>query len=126
MIYHNTFTVPVALHGSPLWGNWARPLSQKTWFGVKGALTLVGANQLRECTVEATLTNFELYDMLETATALMVAATDDALKGTLNIDGINYPKCLFLGWEPSAPAFYDGSGLHGWTQFGRLKWQQTR
>lgn len=126
MIVHDTTTIPVAVHGLPLWSNWHRPTSVKTWYGVAGALTLVGANTLRECVVEGTLTNYPTLVNFENAQTVMVEATDNALKGTLNIDGIQYPRCLFLGWEPAAPPFWDGSGQHGWTQFGRLRWQQTR
>ena len=126
VIVLNTFTFPVAVHGTPLWSNWQRPTAIKTWYGVKGALTLVGANTVRECIVDGTMTNYPTYTNMENANETMLAALDAALKGTLNIDGIQYPRCLFLGWEPSAPAFYDGSGQHGWTQFVRLKWQQTR
>lgn len=127
MIIQERFTFPVTYHGAPLWGPWARPISQKTWFGVKGSLSLVGALQTRECEVDATLTDHVSFFSLEVATEKMVNQLDEALKGTLNFgSSITYPRCLFLGWEPSAPAFYDGSGLHGWTQFGRLRWQQTR
>lgn len=126
MIIQGAFTYPVALNGTPLWSPWVRPVSLKTWYGVRGALSLVGALQTRDCTVEATLTNFATLALFETAHQYMVDQLDNVLTGTLSIDDILYPRCLFLGWEPSAPAFYDGSGLHGWTQFGRLKWQQTR
>ena len=118
--------MPVAVHGTPNWSPWARPVSIKTWFGVKGALTLVGANTVRECTTEVTLTNYASYQLMEYDIQVMVVYTDNALSGTLNFDGILYPKCLFLGYEQSAPAFYDGSGQHGWTQFGRLRWLQIR
>ena len=126
MIVHATTIIPVEVHGTPYWSNWHRPTSVKTWYGVAGALTLVGANTLRECIIEATMTNYPTYVNFENALSIMVNATDNALKGTLYIDGIPYPRCLFFGWEPSAPAFYDGSGAHGWTQMGRLRWQQTR
>ncbi len=126
MITQSAFTFPVALHGTPLWGNWARPTSIRTWFAVKGALTHVGANTVRECVVEGIMTDYPTFANLENANETMVDALDNVLKGTLSIDGIEYPRCLFLGWEPSAPAFYDASGQHGFTQFLRLRWQQTR
>jgi len=126
MIIQGSYTFPVALHGMPLWSPWMRPVSLKTWFGVRGALSLVGALQTRECTVEAVLTNFATVELMETAHQGMVDQLDNALQGTLSFDGILYPRCLFLAWAQIAPAFFDGSGLHGWTQFGRLTWEQTR
>ncbi len=118
--------MPVAVHGTPQWGPWARPVAVKTWYGVKGALALVGANTTRDMSTDCTMTNYPLYELLEQDIQTMVIYTDNALSGTLNFDGILYPKCLFLGYEPGAPAFYDGSGEHGWTQFGRLRWLQMR
>ncbi len=126
MIIHDTTTIPVAVHGIPVWSPFQRPVSTKTWYGVAGALTLIGANTVRECVVEATMTNYPTLVNFENAVTVMVNAMDNALRGTLYIDGIPYPRCVFFGWEPAAPPFYDGSGQHGWTQFGRLRWVQTR
>ncbi|MCA9010360.1 MAG: hypothetical protein KDB01_11465 [Planctomycetaceae bacterium] len=127
MIVHADYTFPVVLYGTPLWSPWQRPISQKTWFGVSGALTLVGAFQTRECVVEATLTNYALFAQIETASDGMASAAELPLYGRLVFSpSVFYERCLFLGWEPNAPPFFDGSGQHGWTQMGKLKWQQTR
>ena len=81
---------------------------------------------MREGVVEATMTNYASRYLLEVAQETMDAQLNAGLNGTLYIDGVYYTKCLFLGWEVNGPAFYDGSGQHGWTQMGRLRWQRTR
>lgn len=126
MIIQGNFQYPIAVHGAPFTGRWVRPQTKKTWWGVKGQLTLIGAVQSREITIEATMTNWASRDLLEAAQDQMLFALDYPLTGTLYVDGIPYVRCNFLGWENSGPAFYDGSGRHGWTQMGRLVWEQTR
>lgn len=126
MIIHNRYQFPVALHGTPVWSPWARPVSLKTWFGVKGGLTLVGANTVRECSLEATLMNFASLQLLNVALNSMDDQLDACLQGTLNIGGVTYPRCLFMGFQQGEPAWYDASLVHGWIVRGRLVWQQTR
>ncbi len=126
LIVHEDFTFPVACHGTPLWGAWARPISHKTWFGLTGALTLTSPSQIREGVVEATMYGFATRFALEASQQEMDMRMDAALSGTLLIDGVYYPRCLFLGWAPSSTAFFDGSGQHGWVQMGTLRWQMTR
>jgi len=117
--------MPVAYHGLPSDGVFNRPIAVQTWWGVTGALTLVGKNQTREFSVDATMTNFATYALFLAAKLTMVSAMQAALYGNLTINGALFNQCLFLGWEPVAPLFFDGSGFHGWTEMGRLKWQQT-
>lgn len=126
MIIHNRYQFPVALHGTPSWSSWNRPTAVRKWFGIKGALTVVGANTVRQCALEATLMNFPSMQLLNIALNSMDDQLDNCLQGTLNVDGITYPKCLFMGFEPGEAPFYDASGVHGWIIRGRLLWQQTR
>jgi hypothetical protein len=127
MIVHDEYTFPVAFHGTPLWSPWVRPIAQKTWYGVSGALTLLGSQQTRECVVEATLTNFAQFAQIEVAADAMAAQAELPLTGVLWFsETVFYERVLFLGWEPNAAPFWDGSNFHGWTVQGKLKWQQTR
>lgn len=126
MIVHGEYTMPVALHGIPLWSTWQRPTATKTWFGVAGALTTIGKNTVRQGTIDATLMNFSTYALLQNTLNSMDAQLDNCLKGTLNVDGIEYPRCLFLGFEQGEPAQWDASLVHGWVLRGRLRWKQTR
>lgn len=48
------------------------------------------------------------------------------LSQTVNSSTQTFQCSTFLGFAPSAPAFFDGSGVYGWVQFGQLFWRQRR
>ncbi len=106
-------------------GAWQRPRSVRSWFGVIGSLNILGRVTHREISVGATLSGFDTNLNLEAAVVIMKNAMDLGLNGDLVIDGVPYPMCLFLGWEPLDKPFYCGTGINKWTQFGRLSWHQS-
>jgi hypothetical protein len=125
VIVHAEFVFPIANHEAPMCGAWQRPRSVRQWFGVIGTLNILGRLSHREISVGVTLSGFNTNGDLEAAVQLMANALDLGLTGTLVIDGVQYAKCVFLGWEPQDKPFYCGTGVNKWTQFGRLTWHQS-
>jgi len=126
MLQFNGFVMPVSNYDLPLWGSWVRPVSLKTWFGVRGALALMGGVQYRECVIQVTISGMLQFTLHEIFAEICAQLQELGAGGTLDVNGTLYTKCIFMGWTPDAPAFYDGSGQHKWVQMGKLSWMQIR
>ena len=121
MIVMNDYVFPFVIHGNPFYSHFERPLSVATWHGVIGAQIRAGRAKTREITIDVTLSDINtelLYNNIRRSLELKL---DQGLYGELIVDATRFPKTLFMGYAPDAPHFWDGSGVHGWTQFGKLK-----
>lgn len=125
MIVHRNIEFGVANHGAPFCGPWQRPYSLKTWFGVTGSLAVLSRVTHREMSVEVTLSGYRKNGELEDAIGQLATLMNRGLTGLLVIDGVRYTNSTFLGYEASGPAFYCGTGVNYWTQFGKLSWLQS-
>jgi hypothetical protein len=125
VIVHQNISFNVANHGAPFCGPWQRPYSLKTWFGVTGSLAVPGRVTHRELSVDVILSGYQKNGLLEDDIGRMATWLNRGLTGLLIIDGVRYPNSTFMGFEASAPAFYCGSGVNYWTQFGKLSWLQS-
>ena len=119
------YIFPVAFHGTPLLPPYTRPIVEQSFWGISGVQVLVGQTQSRSLTLNATLSRYSSVLDLMHRVSDMDNQLRDGLSGTLVVDNVYYPDCLFSGWRPSAPPFLDGSGVNGWVQSGELAWLQV-
>ncbi len=132
MIVHNGITLPIAFHHTPAFGAFDRPESIKTWYGVRGAKMYFGRSTVREITVRATITRFTSQAEFWNRRVLLDQYKEAGLAGRLVIDTLDVPYAVFQGWypegenggEPFWSPTSDSGGVHGWTQFGSLRWIQ--
>ena len=109
-------------HGTLLAPPYAVQESVQSWWGVSGAAILLGKQTVRENTIEVTFTGYTSESDLRSAVATMQGHVGD--NGTLDVDGVSWPKSYFKGFMPDGPPFKDGSGVNGWVQFGKLMFTQ--
>ena len=120
------FTLPVVYYSQPILPAYSRPIIVQRFWGVVGAQVLKSRVQERTFPVEVTLTNHTNLSDIMAAIAQMDEQLDSEESASLFIDGIEYPNCTFLGYQPSEPPFRDASGVHGWTQRGTVHFLQTK
>lgn len=98
------------------------------FMGVLGESHLIDEPKGRLLGCDITFTDYSDYSDLEDD-MLTLASKAGRLTGTLTqtigSDSTTFAKCTFLGLTQSPRgAFFDGSGVHGWTLFARLHWRQ--
>lgn len=91
------------------------------FYGVIGAAVNYSKPSTRVLTLEVTFLNFTTEATLRTAVATVQSKV--ATNGKLVVDGIDWPSCAFLAFDPAGPPLRDGSGKHGWLQIGTLKFR---
>lgn len=105
------------------------PIAVGKFFGVVGESHIVGSRYGRDLVCDVTFSGYANRAALQTALDLM-SDYNGALTGTviqnISSDITLFNECTFLGFEPARPAFLEGSGVHGWVMFGRLRWRQRR
>lgn len=121
-IAQNSFNFNDPIHGTVLAPGFAPQIAVQTFFGVLGAAVLTGQPTSRTLTVEVTYRGYSSQALLTTAIAQVQAKQGQT--GTLTVDAINWPNCVFVNFEPIEAPFKEGSGVHGWVQRGKLTWIQ--
>jgi len=120
------FDLPVVYHSNVDAPPYQRELVVQRFWGVVGAQLLRSRIQIRELTVQVTLTDHDTLQSFYNAIALMDQQLDEEDTGTFFADGIEWEGCTFLGYLPRGDVFWDGSGEHGFTQFGEVKFLQAK
>jgi len=103
------------------------PLVVGRFFGVRGESHIVGQPWGRPLSCRLTLTDYASLDNLsaDLATlASLVGTLTGELVETIGTSTRRFPHATFLGFAADGEEFYDGTGVLGWTQFGRLQWMQ--
>jgi len=118
------FDIPVQYSQLPEIQPYNRPMAVRSFWGLVGAQVLLSKNTVRELTFDVTITDKASLQALMNVVAQFDTSLNDGDSGDLTANGITYPNCIFLGFFPSGPAFYDPSG-HDYTQFGQVKFLQV-
>ena len=105
---------------------WELQIIEGKFFGLRNVAHIIGETGGRNLSCQLVLDEYEdradLKAALDTIEGQAGQLTGDLI---VSIDGTEtYPDCTFLGFQPTAPSFLDGSGNFGWVQFGRLFWRQ--
>lgn len=107
---------------------------ESVFAGVKGAAHLIGETGPNDLFCLAIYHNYNTKALLK-ADIDEIRGKVGKLRGTLTevIAGstLTYPQCTFMGITEIPPrggthsgAFFDGSGVHGWTQYTILRWRK--
>ena len=115
-------TNPNGVHGDLVVPPYERHEYVQTFWGVIGAAVMYSQPTVRILTCDFTAQNFTDEIVLRQHIAELQSHISD--NGTLIVNGTRWPLCAFLGFTPNGPPFKDGSGVHGWVQFGRLAFRQ--
>jgi len=103
------------------------PIAVGQFFGVEGESHIVGKRYGRHLVCEVTFSSYASRQALQAALDVMssyAGSLTGTVTQTIGGDTVPFADCTFLGFEPSSPAFYEGSGVHGWVMFGALRWRQ--
>ncbi len=120
---HHGLVTPVAAH--------ELPIAVAKFFGVNGEGHIVAGGQYgRELVCDIMFDGYASRAALQAALDLMDSYPRTPLTGTvvqtIGADVKEEKHCTFIGFLPSRPPFLDGSGVHGWVQFGTLRWRQRK
>jgi hypothetical protein len=123
-ISHAGFTfLGITTHQLPEFQPWEFEDLEVRIFGVRNAQEIRDATHARTIFCEAEFTGYSTFADLENALATIDTKINS--KGTLTINNVAYITCTFKGFDRSRePAFFDGSGVNGYIQRGRLIWRQ--
>ena len=103
------------------------PVAVGQWFGVEGESHIVGSRYGQDLVCDVTFSSYATRQALQAALDTM-SSYAGVLTGTvtqsISGDVSTFADCTFLGFEAARPAFFDGSGVHDWVMFGRLRWRQ--
>lgn len=105
------------------------PIVIQQFLGVNGESHIIGETYGCDLRCEFRFQGYNTIELLRTDKKTLEGKIGK-LTGTLTqtISGADntYQQCTFLGFAPSGPVFLDGSGVHGYVQFGNLFWRQRK
>lgn len=105
------------------------PIVIQQFLGVNGESHIIGETYGADLRCEFRFQNYNTIALLR-ADQRTLEGKQGKLTGTLtqtiSASNSTYQQCTFLGFAPIAPVFLDGSGVHGYVQFGYLFWRQRR
>ena len=105
---------------------WEIGIIEGKFFGLRNVAHIISETWGRNLSCQLVLDGYEdraaLKAALDTLEGKAGQLTGDLV---VSIDGTEtFEDCTFLGFQPTAPSFFDGAGNWGWVQFGRLFWRQ--
>ncbi|MFO0979689.1 MAG: hypothetical protein U0996_25040 [Planctomycetaceae bacterium] len=124
MIYLNGIALPFAMHGLPVFGAFQRPESVKVWYGVRGAKIFAGRSTTREVKIRVAFTGYATEADFWESRRYFDTLREEGIAGVLVVDACVLPYCVLEEFKPEERPFRDGSGFHGWTQFGEISLRQ--
>ncbi len=116
----NTGTHP---HGSIVASAYDAARVTQRWFGVNGEMTLTGGISGRNLSCWLLLTGYASHGLLHAGLANLQGLANTS--GTLDVNGLEFLNCIFLGFEPEEEPWLDGSGVNGWQVKGTMRFRQA-
>jgi hypothetical protein len=105
------------------------PIVIQQFLGVNGESHIIGETYGCDLRCEFRFQGYNNIALLR-ADKKTLEGKQGKLTGTLTqtISGSDssYQQCTFLGFAGTGAPFLDGSGVHGWVQFGYLFWRQRK
>lgn len=105
------------------------PIVTGQFFGVIGESHIIGETYGVDLACEYRFQDYATIALLR-ADKKTLEGKIGKLTGTLTQTILTYDQtfqeCTFLGFQPFEAPWFDGSGVHGWVQNGRLLWRQRK